>query len=790
MANKNKILSAAQKHIQRGNYERAIRELRKLVDEDPRDVRTLLKIGDLFTKKGDTEEATETYRQVAEFYSEQGFFLKAVAVYKTIIKHDPTHIEVANKLAELYEHLGLVQEAMGQFQTIAVLHEQSGSARLALEALARMVDLDPNNISSRVRLAEAYSKQDMLSEAAVEFAEAADALKDQDRVADYIKVAERLVYHDPSRTDVIKDLARIYLQHHDTKRALAKLQLAFQLSPTDIETLTMLASAFHDAGQVAKTLFVYKELVKAYNAENKTNEAMVIYQRILEIHPEDPEAKNALGLVPKPPSVARPKTKPGQNRKTEEPQPQSKKDSSKKQKVETQEEVDKLLTETEVYVKYGLQAKAVDHLNKILEIDPSSIPVYEKLRDLHVKAKEMEPASHALANIIRIHQQNGDGNAAQAARKELGKIKPDHPATDPNYEFDAPFEEEFEVDMSTGAFDVNELHDHLSSTGSMDGIEIDTKDSQDEFFEVSNFDVDFDIGEQAGTGDVTFEEDDDGSNEAGASTISFDATGSPLQASARVVEPSVESGERLIGKTMETPISELPSQVGDKIAAYETDLDAADIFIEQGIFEDARNLLINILEKAPAYSRAVEMQARLNLLTTSRPQTDLGAAISAVMSEADSGDLELPSSIGANVPISENDSFMQLADNMTEADEAELESRFDLALAYQEMGMLDEAIIEFQIASQVASKTLEAYTLIGRCYMEQGDAMSAVGYFFNAIESGASAELATELKYEIGEAYEKADDQELALHWFETVQDENPEFKDVSARIESLNTSA
>ena len=116
MANKNKILSAAQKHIQKGNYDRAIRELKKLTDEDPKDVRTLLKIGDLYTKKGAMDEAIQVYQQVAEFYSEQGFFLKAVAVYKTVMKHVPTHLDVANKLAELYEHLGLVQEAMGQYR--------------------------------------------------------------------------------------------------------------------------------------------------------------------------------------------------------------------------------------------------------------------------------------------------------------------------------------------------------------------------------------------------------------------------------------------------------------------------------------------------------------------------------------------------------------------------------------------------------------------------------------------------------------------------------------------------
>ena len=96
MANKTKIISQAQKFIQKGQWDKAIKELQKLTAEDPSDVRTLLKLGDVYAKKGDHENASKVYRQVAESYSDQGFFLKAVAVYKQILKHDPKHLEVTD----------------------------------------------------------------------------------------------------------------------------------------------------------------------------------------------------------------------------------------------------------------------------------------------------------------------------------------------------------------------------------------------------------------------------------------------------------------------------------------------------------------------------------------------------------------------------------------------------------------------------------------------------------------------------------------------------------------------
>ena len=89
-----KVLAAAQKHLSKGNYDRAIAEYKKLVDADPRDVRTWLKIGDLYTRKGAHREATETYFRVAEHYATQGFFLKAVAVYKQILKLQPGRLDI------------------------------------------------------------------------------------------------------------------------------------------------------------------------------------------------------------------------------------------------------------------------------------------------------------------------------------------------------------------------------------------------------------------------------------------------------------------------------------------------------------------------------------------------------------------------------------------------------------------------------------------------------------------------------------------------------------------------
>ncbi|MEL7370718.1 MAG: tetratricopeptide repeat protein, partial [Myxococcota bacterium] len=273
LANKNKTLGQVQKHIAREQYDRAIKLLQQLVEEDPNDVRSLLKLGDVHVKKGDRDVAVEVYKQVAKQYSEQGFFMKSVAIYKQILRHQSKNIEALMQLAELYEHLGLASEARQQYLLAESVLQDQGDTSAALALMQKQVELDPDNVAHRIKLAEAYSSQDNIAAATRQFAAAADVLRRQNREEDFIKVAERLVYHDPNRPEVLRDLARMYLGRGDAKRALAKLQLCFRSQPKDVETLELLAQAFSELRQYTRTKTVYQELVQVLDDQGMVGRA-------------------------------------------------------------------------------------------------------------------------------------------------------------------------------------------------------------------------------------------------------------------------------------------------------------------------------------------------------------------------------------------------------------------------------------------------------------------------------------------------------------------------------------
>ncbi len=497
--NKDKVMDAARKFVDKGQIDKAVKEYLRIVQEDPKDVRVWLKIGDLYAKKGAKQDATEAYLKVARFYHEQGFFLKAVAVYKQILKLDPRLVDVIMKLAELYRQLGLMSDAMQHFESVAAHFHREGNTKEALETVKKLVDLDPENIATRIKLAELYSKEGLVEEASAEFTLACDQLRRQNRQDDFVKVAERLLWHKPENHALNRELAGLYLRRNDPRRALQKLQACFKADPRDVETLGLLAQAFQALDQKAKTVSVLKELARIQIENKQRDKATEVYRKILEFVPNDPEAMQFLNVAPaqavsaqpppaiappiptappppvRPPTFARAQTPmptavraadarfnltsdlpsipaPASQRMTGsmplvdeqslsgvdfalpeyddadfsadmEPPPDPRRASAAGERHS--EEISKILAETDVYVKYGLHQKAVDHLRRIFTLDGENVEAHERLKDIFVSQGREQEAETELLKLAELVA-SGDPDRAETYLQELLAINGTH----------------------------------------------------------------------------------------------------------------------------------------------------------------------------------------------------------------------------------------------------------------------------------------------------------------------------------------------------------------------------
>jgi len=138
--------------------------------------------------------------------------------------------------------------------------------------------------------------------------------------------------------------------------------------------------------------------------------------------------------------------------------------------------------------------------------------------------------------------------------------------------------------------------------------------------------------------------------------------------------------------------------------------------------------------------------------------------------------------------------FDEFKADMGEVEEVEdIETHYNLGIAYKEMGLHDEAISEFQKASKAAEKQhayqnlFQCCILLGHCFMEKGHPQIAARWYERALKTpGVDEEGATALRYDMGVALEQAGDRKGALNCFLEVYGSNVDYRDVGDRIREL----
>jgi hypothetical protein len=114
-------------------------------------------------------------------------------------------------------------------------------------------------------------------------------------------------------------------------------------------------------------------------------------------------------------------------------------------------------------------------------------------------------------------------------------------------------------------------------------------------------------------------------------------------------------------------------------------------------------------------------------------------------------------------------------------------THYDLAIAYKEMGLVDEAIREFQVAAASRELHRDACTMVAVCYRDQSQHDKATRWYRQALESSSNADDSrNELRYDLAESLLEAGDARAALEEFRELFEVDPEFRDVNGRVSEL----
>jgi tetratricopeptide (TPR) repeat protein len=124
-------------------------------------------------------------------------------------------------------------------------------------------------------------------------------------------------------------------------------------------------------------------------------------------------------------------------------------------------------------------------------------------------------------------------------------------------------------------------------------------------------------------------------------------------------------------------------------------------------------------------------------------------------------------------------------------DDEDFDSHYDLGVAYREMGLIDEAIAEFQKALRGATQRIRAYEALGQCFIDRKEFDVAITILSRALrEPGMEDEDLIGVLYLLGFASEESRKPRDAAAYYQRVFAVDIDFRDVSARLKQMGKAA
>jgi tetratricopeptide (TPR) repeat protein len=252
-------LKSAEKSLKLGKVDAAIADYLRIVEAQPRDWNSANALGDLYVRSKQIEKGVAQYTRIADHLAEEGFYPKAAALYKKILKVKPADEHALLQSGEIAARQGLLADAKNAFKSVGELRRGKGDKKGAAEMTIRIGTLDPDDLDSRLGAARA----------AVEIGDKATALRE------------------------FRDVALKLDSQGKQSDALAVFQLAFDIEPTDAVIRGKLLDGYIKTGDFAKARAAangpadLKRLAASLDAAGEHDEALDVLEDVATQDPDD-----------------------------------------------------------------------------------------------------------------------------------------------------------------------------------------------------------------------------------------------------------------------------------------------------------------------------------------------------------------------------------------------------------------------------------------------------------------------------------------------------------------------
>jgi len=238
--NKSKYVEAAQKLLNQGKVAQAIAEYQNILKYEPRDQVTLMTIGELYIRQGETFQAIDYFERLAQIFVGDGFLTKAIAVYKRIAKLAPEEIRPLEKLADLYVQQGVMSEARPLFLQLAEIHLKNNRQPEAIGLLKKLLQAEPDNLRIQIRLADLYQAMGQTRDAIEAYVSASQRALARGDQGESEKLADKALKLEPHNLAAVIVKARSHSSQGNHAKATQLLEQAAGLEKGGEQTELLL----------------------------------------------------------------------------------------------------------------------------------------------------------------------------------------------------------------------------------------------------------------------------------------------------------------------------------------------------------------------------------------------------------------------------------------------------------------------------------------------------------------------------------------------------------------------
>ncbi len=709
----------------------------------------------------------------AERYLSQGKIRAAIGEYKQVVESDPRDFSTMNILGDLCAKNAEINEAVKYFTKVAEHYGNQGFAQKAIAIYNKIARITPESIEISAKLAELHRIKGSVAEARVHYTSVAEEYQRRGKKLEALDAWKSIAELDPNNTDIYLRIADVYkqesqneeasksyteaglrlanLERHD--QALSAFSKAFELSPNDITLLngmvkSQIALGYSDeASKTLENLIVEQPdnkalkylLIDCYLDLERPLDAERIVHQLVEREPaEYPKLLELLDIYFK--------------------------------LNDTESATRILLITSEQLLVSGKSENLLNWLNEILIRNPENLEALRLLVRFYSWQRDEGELRIALERLTESARLNDSIDDERYALTQLVVMLPNEPGFAQRLQ---------EINSQHGFVEVASIVNLENAEEEAEEVEEFSTESlfRDDSFE--NFAIVSDDEESAAP-ITSFEKFEN--LYAGEHDFASVSTNGNLPVENAQAQASITFQQN----NGQADLKSQQSSNGTKLSLsderrMQQELESVEFYVAQG-YKDLAVKSLDALESE--FGSREEFGKYRKQLNGSSPETANETEPSDAFSE------------NQNTPFDPMGAFrdeLGLEENAISAADDDYDTHYQLATAYKEMGLLEDAIKEFQDAINMAlpddgtNRFFQCAHLLGFCFMEKQMPNLALMWYRRALETVAlTGEEKHALQYEIACAYQAGGDEEKARKYFEQVYVVDVDYRDVSDRLQKL----